>query len=107
MPDYVLVGWLLGASEVSTSYTYSCNYTIFVQALFYNSISCTAPPSADTNSVRLVITCPLASTLLLLGTQETPVAFDRVLRPRGCRTLCFWGVAAQVVPTPKDDSSSR
>lgn len=45
------MSWLLKSSDLSTSYSYECNYTIFVQALFYNSISCAAPPLTDTNTV--------------------------------------------------------
>ena len=47
------MSWLLESSDLSTSYSYDCNYTIFVQALFYNSISCAEPPLTDTNTARL------------------------------------------------------
>mmetsp|Transcript_20772 Transcript_20772/g.68623 ORF Transcript_20772/g.68623 Transcript_20772/m.68623 type:complete len:217 (+) Transcript_20772:1101-1751(+) len=53
IPDNFLMSWLLESSDLSTSYSYDCNYTIFVQALFYNSISCAAPPLTDTNTARL------------------------------------------------------
>lgn len=39
VPDHFLVNWVLDTSETTISYSYACNYTIFVQALFYNSMS--------------------------------------------------------------------
>ena len=39
VPDHFFVAWVLDTSDTSISYSYTCNYTIFVQALFYNSMS--------------------------------------------------------------------
>ena len=39
VPDHFLVDWVLDTSDTSVSYSYACNYTVFVQAVFYNSMS--------------------------------------------------------------------
>jgi len=45
------VKWVLGSSDTSISYSYACNYTVFVQALFLNSMSCRLAPRAVTEGV--------------------------------------------------------
>mmetsp|Transcript_19728 Transcript_19728/g.61789 ORF Transcript_19728/g.61789 Transcript_19728/m.61789 type:complete len:417 (+) Transcript_19728:629-1879(+) len=53
VPDNVIVKWVLGSSDTSISYSYACNYTVFVQALFLNSMSCRLAPRAVTEGVEI------------------------------------------------------
>jgi len=46
-----LIAWIFDSSDVTISYSYGCNYTIFVQALFYDSMVCMMSPKANMNDV--------------------------------------------------------
>lgn len=71
MPHNLLSAWVLGSSDAIIAYSYSCNYTIFVQALFYNSMVCIMPPKADMNDVyrhlrTLSLSCYLLGTAFIV-----------------------------------------